>query len=178
MKLGERQKRRDTDQKAMDCLKRFFKMCDSLGELLVGIGVFGILCQAVIFVFFGKKLFYHSSGLWIGVIMAAAMAFHMAWSLDKALDLGASDAVKKMRMYSLIRYGCILIILGIMMITDKADPLAAFAGLMGLKAGAYMQPFLHKTAIKMGIKEPDPIPQPLPEEDQEKTETVGESNVR
>ena len=30
----------------------------------------------------------------------------------------------------------------------KLNPLAAFAGIMGLKAGAYLQPFTHKISTK------------------------------
>jgi hypothetical protein len=86
-------------------------------------------------------------------VLAIAGALHMTWSLDKALDGGPPDAIKLMRVYALLRYGIVLIIFGILMIFDFADPLTAFAGLLSLKFAAYLQPVLHKAAVKLGIRE-------------------------
>ena len=140
----------------MDFLKRFFKKCDSLGELLAGIGAYGILCQAVICVFFGRKLFYHSSGLWIGVIMAAAMAFHMTWSLDKALDLPEGDARKKIYFGYLRRYVILGAMLAIFCISDKLDPIVFFIAYITLKLSAYLQPLTHKF-FNAYFNETDPV---------------------
>ncbi|MBR4760917.1 MAG: hypothetical protein IK078_12330 [Lachnospiraceae bacterium] len=144
-------------------LKRFFQMSDALGELLCGILFFGILCQIGLIIFLSGSGGYYSTGLWIGILLAMGMALHMTWSLDKALDYAPSDAIKKMRSYSLLRYAAVLIILGLMMIFDPASPLTAFLGLMGLKVGAYIQPFTHKAAIRLGLKPPDPEAKPLEE---------------
>ena len=137
-------------------LKRFFQMSDALGELLCGSLFFGILCQIGLIIFLRGSGGYYSTGLWIGILLAMGMALHMTWSLDKALDFSPSDAVKKMRAYSLLRYAAVLIVLGLMMIFDPASPLTTFLGLMGLKVGAYIQPFTHRAAIRLGIKPPDP----------------------
>lgn len=148
-------------------LKRFFQMSDALGELLCGILFFGIICQIGLIIFLSGSGGYYSTGLWIGILLAMGMALHMTWSLDKALDFSPSDAIKKMRAYSLLRYAAVLIILGLLMIFDKASPLTAFLGLMGLKIGAYIQPFTHKLAIRLGIKPPDPEARPLEEIEKE-----------
>ncbi len=148
-------------------LKRFFQMSDALGELLCGILFFGIICQIGLIIFLSGRGGYYSVGLWIGILLAMGMALHMTWSLDKALDFSPSDAIKKMRAYSLLRYAAVLIILGLLMIFDKASPLTAFLGLMGLKIGAYIQPFTHKLAIRLGIKPPDPEARPLEEIEKE-----------
>ena len=151
-------------------LKRFFQMSDALGELLCGILFFGILCQIGLIIFLKGSGGYYSTGLWIGILLAMGMALHMTWSLDKALDYAPSDAIKKMRSYSLLRYAAVLIILGLMMIFDPASPLTAFLGLMGLKVGAYIQPFTHKAAIRLGLKPPDPEAKPLEEVEGENPE--------
>ncbi len=160
----------------MRWLKSFFEMSDSLSELLAGTALFGIICQICIIVFLKGSGGYHSLGLWIGLLLAFVMAFHMTWSLDRSLSLSPDEAVKKMRGYSLLRYAIILICLGLCMVINFANPLTAFLGVMGLKAGAYMQPLVHKAAIRMGIKPPDPVPQPM--EDEEPEGTGEESSPR
>ncbi|MCR5283021.1 MAG: hypothetical protein K6E18_06580 [Lachnospiraceae bacterium] len=144
-------------------LGRFFQMSDVLDELLCGILLYGLVCQAGLLLF-QKAALYHSIGLWIGIVLAVLGAFHITWTLDKILDLGAEDAVKKSRSYAVLRYGLVLIVLGILMIVNRANPLTAFLGLMGLKAGAYIQPTIHKAAVKMGLKQEIQKPLLTPEE--------------
>ena len=144
-------------------LGSFFKMSDVLDELLAGILLYGILCNLILFLF-GKAGLYHSCGLWIGILLAVIGSFHITWSLDKVLDLGEEGAVKKMRAYSLLRYGVVLIVLGVLMIVNKANPLTAFLGLMGLKISAYVQPFVHKAAVRAGLKKEIVKPLLSPEE--------------
>ncbi|MBR5583379.1 MAG: hypothetical protein IKW21_02500, partial [Lachnospiraceae bacterium] len=86
-------------------------------------------------------------GLWYGVFLALAAAIHMWWGLDRALTLG--DAAGKYAMsQNMIRYGVIVVAFGVLCLLDIGSPLAAFAGIMGLKAGAYLQPFTHKISTK------------------------------
>ena len=65
---------------------------------------------------------------------------------------------------NLIRYGCIVIVFMIVLLTDVLNPLITFMGLMSLKVAAYLQPFTHKLCNKV-FHEVDPIPEPLPEEE-------------
>ena len=116
---------------------------DTLIELLCGILVYGVIGQLVILCFLHDKIWL-SIGWWIGVLCAVLSAYHMWWGLDRALDLGEKDAVKLITSYNLLRYAAIVIIMGIVMLTEIGNPLAAVFGVFGLKAGAYMQPFIHK----------------------------------
>ena len=116
---------------------------DTLIELLCGILVYGVIGQLVILCFLHDKIWL-SIGWWIGVLTAVLSAYHMWWGLDRALDLGEKDAVKLITSYNLLRYAAIVIIMGIVMLTEIGNPLAAVFGVFGLKAGAYMQPFIHK----------------------------------
>jgi|GEM_PF-166135 len=147
----------------MQTLKRFFQISDVLDELLTGICLFGLLCQIAVLVFSGRRGYY-SAGLWIGIALALLGGLHIAWSLDKALDLGEEGATKKMRAYSLLRYGVALVVLGLLMILDFASPLTAFLGLMGLKISAYLQPLLHRAALALGLKTEVAKPLLSPEE--------------
>ena len=116
----------------------------TLTELILGIVMFDVFCQICFFIsglftdVVTGRLLYYSAGLWLGMILAVCSAVHMNHSLDKALDCDSGTAQKIVRKDSLLRYGVILIIFGVLMITDVISPLSAFLGLMGLKAGAYL----------------------------------------
>lgn len=124
------------------------KISETLAELLIGIAAAGGLFQGTI-VWFVKDRLSYSAGLWIGVFMAAALAWHMWRGIDSALALGEAGAQKAMRTQSLIRYGAVVIILGVLMCTEAANPLAAFLGVMTLKVAAYLQPVTHKVISKL-----------------------------
>lgn len=104
--------------------------------------MFGVLCQVSI-VWFVKDKAGYSIGLWLGILAAALTVLHLSISLDRALDLGEGGAKKHMVIQNLVRYFVLIFFLVLLMITDFANPLAAFLGLMGVKAGAYLQPFIH-----------------------------------
>lgn len=120
---------------------------ETLWELLAGILFFGILVWLILIWFLERKL-YFSLGLGLGIILAVLAAFHMYWSLNKALDMGQA-AVKYALSQNMVRYGVIVIAFGVLCVLDFGNPLAAFAGIMGLKAGAYLQPFTHKILSKL-----------------------------
>ena len=122
------------------------KISETLKELLIGILFYGILVE-VIGICFIKDKMYFTIGLWFGIILACAAAVHMWWGLDKAMDMG-NGASKYALSQNLIRYGVIVVAFGALCVVDLGNPIAAFAGIMGLKAGAYLQPFTHKIIIK------------------------------
>ena len=115
---------------------------ETLKEMLCGMLLFGAVGQIVILLFIrgaGTSL-----GWWIGVLTAMGCGYQMWWGLDRALDLSEGDASKKMVFYGLLRYGVIVAIMAVVMITEIANPLAAVFGVFALKAGAYLQPLMHK----------------------------------
>ena len=122
------------------------KISETLKELLIGILFYGILVE-IIGICFIKDKVYFSIGLWFGIILALAAAAHMWWGLDKAMDMG-NGASKYALSQNMIRYGVIVVAFGALCVVDLGNPIAAFAGIMGLKAGAYLQPFTHKIMIK------------------------------
>ena len=125
------------------------KINETVRELWLGILIWGLLCQ-IVPVWFVEDGMRYSLGLWIGILLAGASAYHMWWALDRGLD-DEGSAQNYIRKLSLLRYGGILVVFGVLMVTEFADPLAAFLGIMGLKAGAFMQPFLHKR-LKREVK--------------------------
>lgn len=118
-------------------------LSDVLPDLLIGILLYGVVCEAVGLIFVKDRLFY-SIGLLIGILCAMGMAVHMAWSLNMALDLGESGAVKKMQLHNLLRYGIVVVVIFVLWLSGIGNPVVAFLGIMGLKVAAYLQPFTHK----------------------------------
>lgn len=59
------------------------------------------------------------------------------------LDRGGA-AQGYIRKTAFIRYAVIVVVFAVVMLTRAANPLAVFLGIMGLKAAAYLQPFVHR----------------------------------
>lgn len=114
--------------------------------LLIGIAAFGVVSQLA-GMFFVESMLKYTTGLWIGVLLAAGCAWHMWWSLDRNLTMNADNeggARAYSIKHSILRYAVIcLVFVGVCM-TDFAYPLATFLGVMGLKAGAYLHPVINK----------------------------------
>ncbi len=123
-------------------MEKIKKIDPTLLELCLGILIFGAACQITIVWFLIDKLGF-SLGLWMGILLAVGCAVHMWWSINRYLDYGI-DASKVAAKDHLIRYGVIIIVMAIIMLTGVAQPLAAFLGLMGLKVAAYIRPITHK----------------------------------
>ena len=57
---------------------------------------------------------------------------------------------------SLLRYVVVILVFVCIIYFRLGNPIAAFAGVMGLKIAAYLQPFLHKTILKLQGREEIP----------------------
>lgn len=131
-----------------DVIRRIRELNNSLPDLLLGILFFGIICEVVVIIVASDILMY-SVALWLGVILAIGMAIHMAKVLYNAVSFGEGGAEKSMRNHSFLRYAVLVIILGIIMITEILNPLMVFLGIMGLKVAAYIQPITHRLVMKI-----------------------------
>lgn len=125
------------------------KIDPTLLELWLGILAYGVVFEIALLVFSRNPSY--SIGLWIGVFLAAAGAFHMWWSLDRGLDLPEKEAVKSLGAQNIIRYVILVIVLGVLMYTNLANPILAFCGYMGMKVSAYLNPLIHR--LRAGKKE-------------------------
>lgn len=124
------------------------KWNETLTELFAGIGITAVLFQVTV-VWFVKDRISYSMGLWIGAALAAAMAFHMWRTLDSTLEMGEAGAQKQMGRQSALRYGAVVLVLTFLMLTEAANPLSAFLGIMTLKVAAYLQPVTHKVIVRL-----------------------------
>lgn len=122
----------------------------ALPELVLGIFLYGLPVQFIGMWLAGDKMLY-TSGLWIGVFTAAGMAVHMAVVIEDAVSAGSGRG--KLITMSLLRYAVVVLVFFCLVHFHLGDPIAAFFGVMGLKIAAYMQPFLHKTILKLQGRE-------------------------
>lgn len=139
----------------------------TLFELVCGILTYGILTQVILAVIsiivsnnVGNpdeiyKIGPLSLGLWIGIIAACLSAYHMWWAMDRFLELPEGDATKKITLHYMIRYVAMALVLFAICITKIGNPLTAFAGLMGIKFGAYLNGLMKLISNKIyGIEPP------------------------
>lgn len=122
----------------------------TLRELFIGIVVYGVLLQVIPVWFVADKVSY-SLALWIGIVTAVCMALHMYRTLDRAFSY-MQNAQKTVVVNSLLRYAVAIIVLLIVQYRGLGSPVVTFFGIMGLKAGAYLQPFVHKIVIFLNAK--------------------------
>lgn len=151
-------------------LERLKQMNRGLLELCTGILFLGV-AMLIVGSFLAEDIWRYGAALGLGVVLALITAYHMYRCLDRALSPG-TDAGKVVTGSSLVRYVCILVVLGIAAMTGKLNVLVIFLGLMTLKLGAYLQPLTHRVYNKI-FHEVDPIPQPMPEESGENMEAEG-----
>ncbi len=127
---------------------------ETLREMFVGIVLYGILIQVILVIFFPAKLFC-AIGLWAGILCAMAMGVHMAWCLDRIVEMDEKRAKAYARNTTMIRYGCVCLVLIVLALTKAGDPVTLVLGTLGLKIGAYLQPVVHKAAAKCSRKQND-----------------------
>lgn len=118
------------------------KIDPTLLELCLGILAYGVIFEIVL-LFFSREITY-SLGLMIGVALALAGAVHMWWSLNRGLDLPEKEAVKSLSIQNIIRYLTLAVVLAALIGTKFANPIFTFAGYMGMKVSAYLNPLIHK----------------------------------
>lgn len=153
-----------------DKLKRVDR---ALLELVTGIAVFGVLCQTVGLLFPIDSVKY-ALGLWGGIILAALAAIHIWRSLNKAFSCDGKSAARLIAGGYVVRYlVAALFLLLLYFMGAGYYVLAGFLGVMGLKAGAYLQPLTHRFYNRL-FHETDPVPQPLIEEGETASENMEE----
>lgn len=118
------------------------KIDPTLLELWIGILAYGIVFELALLLFARDPAY--SIGLWIGIFLALAGAFHMWWSLNRGLELPEKAAVKSVSTQNIIRYFMIAAALVVLMCTNFGNPIFAFCGYMGMKVSAYLNPLIHR----------------------------------
>lgn len=122
---------------------RFKKPDRIVPEMWIGELAFGLICELAGVWFVQDKLGY-TIGLFLGVLLAMAAAYHIWWVLDTAMDLDEKSAGKMMGSRYLYRYLALIALILILYYTNFGNAFTAFLGYMSLKVTAYIQPITHK----------------------------------
>lgn len=126
----------------------FRRLNKALPDLLLGILIYGIIIQ-ITGVWFVQDRLRYSSGLWIGILTAMAMAYHIARTIAETIDSMDAHKVRvQITAKGIMRYAAVAAVFSITMYYDLGNLVTLFAGVMGLKISAYLQPFLHKVLNK------------------------------
>lgn len=121
------------------------KLNRTVFEMWTGILIYGLVCELGVFLVPSKGVY--SISLWCGIATALIASFHMWWSINRALEAGEAEASKKMSVQYIIRYMCLVIVLGVFGVMTGSYVLATFVGILGVKAGAYLQPVTKKISV-------------------------------
>lgn len=114
--------------------------------------VYGIILQTLGIVIFSQFIWFYSSGLWIGIMLAVFMLISMYRSLQRGFEEIAS-ASKHVMIQSVLRYIIVVVVFALVMVIPLGNPYSCFVGVMGLKLAAYLQPVIHRFIIKKNSKE-------------------------
>lgn len=126
-----------------------------LPEMICNMLLYGIIIQFAGVWFVEDKLRY-TTGLWIGIAVAAGMAIHMAVLIMDAVDMmAASHSTARTAVFSVLRYVVVVIVFLLVWYFELGNLIVMFIGVMGLKAAAYLQPFTHKFIMKYRRKGDD-----------------------
>lgn len=123
----------------------------TLLELLTGIVLSGVLMELIGLIIVKDKL-SHFIGMLIGIFIALAMATHMAFSLNNALDWDEEYAKRSIWKSYMLRYTAVALCMGLVAYFGIGNIISCFCGIMTLKAAAYLQPYLHKFCNKYILK--------------------------
>ena len=126
----------------MNRLKIILKEDHTLHELMIGITAVNLILAGVaLFVNDTRKALY---AVLIGYVCALVYVTHMAVTIDDALCLNEKDAVFQTRKQMVIRYMFVCAVVGVSMYFAAADPVFLVLSVISVKAGAYIQPLVHK----------------------------------
>lgn len=122
-------------------------------EVSSGIVIFTLAAMLVALIVYPKPSVF--AGLLLGMILAVAMFFSMAMVLESSMKREDAGTVQKWTVISsVIRYFVLFAVLVIVVVwfPDRINAVALVIGVLGLKAGAYLQPVIHRV-VSRGKKE-------------------------
>ena len=140
-------------------IKEYLSENTTLKEMLTGILIWALLWQTGILIYPRQRM-YNTTGLWIGIFLAVFYSISLLRSIETSLEYDEKSAVTYSRKKYLLRYGIVCIVFVLTALLKAGNLLCLFAGLMGIKIGAYLQPFVRRRIY--GII--DPPGEALPED--------------
>lgn len=116
-------------------------------EVSAGIVLFTAAAMLAAFFVYPKRAVF--AGLFLGMVLSIAMFLSMALVLESSMKTEDPKTVQKRSVISsVVRYFLLIAILVTVIIrfSDWFHPVAVVIGVLGLKAGAFLQPVIHRIA--------------------------------
>lgn len=121
----------------------------ALPELVLGIVLYGLVVWLA-GIWFVEGRIQYTAGLWIGVALAAGMAVNMAVVILDAVEaMEEGRSSRKPLLYAVVRYIVLVAAFLAVWYLKIGNVIAMFAGVMGLKIAAYLQPLTHKFIVAL-----------------------------
>ncbi|MFT4007456.1 MAG: ATP synthase subunit I [Lacrimispora sp.] len=123
-------------------------------EVSAGIVLFAAIAMVVALFFFPERTVF--AGLLLGMVLALAMFLSMALTLEGAVKTKNSKSIQRRTVLgAVIRYVLLFTILMVVVVrlSDLFNPIAVIVGIFGFKAGAFLQPVIHKITGHKAKKE-------------------------
>lgn len=113
---------------------------DTLYSLLLGTLASGLALVALGTILYPQKSAFLLGGL-LGLVTACGIALHLYRTIGRSLDLAPEQSAGYTRRMALLRLGLMgLPVILSVMIPEIIHPLGVLIGILGLKAGALLQP--------------------------------------
>lgn len=118
-------------------------------EVSAGIVIFTLAAMAVAGIVYPRASVF--LGLLLGMVLALAMFLSMAEVMDRSMRTEDAKTVQKRTVIgSVVRYIVLFAVLVIVVVwfPDRINAVALVIGVLGLKAGAYLQPVIHRVLTR------------------------------
>ena len=134
----------------MKRLMIILKENQTLHEMMIGIVAANAILALVALLVNNKRAALLA--VLIGCVLAVVFVIHMAVTLDDALCLDEKGAASVMRKQMIIRYIFVCACFAAAVYFKIADPVFLTLSVISIKAGAYLQPTIHKILNRDGVK--------------------------
>ena len=125
----------------MNRLKIILKEDRTLHEMMTGIAAINAVLALVAAFMSDRRSALCAVA--IGTFIALVYVIHMAVTIDDALNLDEKGAVSQVRKHMIIRYVFVCVVFATSVYFKVAHPIFLTLSVLSIKAGAYMQPFIH-----------------------------------
>ncbi len=129
---------------------------ETLAEVLAGIAIWGALWLIGILLFSDDRL-HGVIGLLAGLSLAVFYIINLYHSIEGALDFDEKGAVAYTRKKYVIRYLVVCVFYVAVAATGIGNVITCFAGIIGIKIGAYIQPFVRRYVFRRKDETPAPL---------------------
>ena len=126
----------------MNRLRIILRENHTLHEMMIGIIAVNIVLAVIAFFVSDRRAALIAVA--IGMLTALIYTIHMAVTVDDALCLDEKGAAAELRKNMLIRYMFVCVVVAVSIYTKVAHPIFLVLSVITIKAGAYLQPSVHR----------------------------------